>query len=47
MDAKDYCGTDLFADFSFEDIAKAQPPKKKGVYVIKFRIQGLPPDEIV
>ena len=29
MDAQDYCGMDLFTDFTFEDITKAPPLKKK------------------
>jgi len=47
MDAQDYCGMDLFTDFTFEDITKANPPQEKGVYVIKIKKRGLPPDEII
>jgi len=47
MDAEDYCGMDLFTDFTFEDITKANPPQEKGVYVIKIKKRGLPPDEII
>ena len=47
MDTEDYCGMDLFTDFTFEDITKANPPDKKGVYVIKVKKRGLPPDEII
>jgi hypothetical protein len=47
MDAEDYCGMDLFTDFTFEDITKANPPQEKGVYVIKIKKRGLPPDKII
>jgi hypothetical protein len=47
MDAEDYCGMDLFTDFTFKDITKANPPEKKGVYVIKITKRGMPPDEII
>jgi len=47
MDAEDYCGMDLFTDFTFEDITKANPPEKKGVCVIKVKKRGMPPDEII
>jgi hypothetical protein len=47
MDAEDYCGMDLFTDFTFEDITKANPPQEKGVYVIKVKKRGLPLDEII
>jgi hypothetical protein len=47
MDTEDYCGMDLFTDFTFEDITKANPPQEKGVYVIKVKKRGLPPDEII
>jgi hypothetical protein len=42
-----FCGMDLFTDFTFEDLTKANPPKKKGVYVIKVKKRGMPPDEII
>ena len=47
MDAEDYCGMDLFTDFTLEDITKANPPDKKGVYVIKVKKRGMPPDGII
>jgi hypothetical protein len=47
MDTEDYCGMDIFTDFTFEDITKAKPPEKKGVYVIKITKRGLPPDKII
>jgi hypothetical protein len=47
MDTEDYCGMDLFADFTFEDIMKANPPEKKGVYVIKIKKRGMAPDKII
>jgi hypothetical protein len=47
MDDEYFCGMDLFADFTFEDITKANPPEEKGVYVIKIKKRGLPPDEII
>jgi hypothetical protein len=41
------CGLDLFWDFTFEDITRAKPPDAKGVYVIRVRKPGMPPDEIM
>jgi hypothetical protein len=41
------CGLDLFRDFSFEDLPRAKPPDEKGVYVIRVRTPGIPPDEIL
>jgi len=41
------CGLDLFLDFEFQDITCAQPPEEKGVYVIRVRKAGMPPEEIV
>jgi len=47
MDAQDYCGMDLFTDFTLEDITKATLPEEKGVYIIKITKRGMPPDEII
>jgi len=47
MGAEDYCGMDLFTDFTLEDITKATLPEEKGVYIIKITKRGLPPDEII
>ena len=47
MDAEDYCGMDIFTDFTFEDITKANPPQEKGVYIIKVKKRGMPPDGII
>jgi hypothetical protein len=41
------CGLDLFQDFTFEDITRAEPPEAKGVYVIQVRKPGFPADEIL
>jgi len=41
------CGLDLFWDFTFGDLTSADPPDKKGVYVIRVRTPGMPPDEIL
>jgi hypothetical protein len=41
------CGLDLFRDFEFDDITSAKPPDAKGVYVIRVRKPGMPPDEII
>jgi hypothetical protein len=41
------CGLDLFWDFEFDDITRAKPPDAKGVYVIRVRKPGTPPDEII
>lgn len=41
------CGLDLFWDFQFEDLTRANPPDAEGVYVIQVRKPGKPPDEIM
>jgi hypothetical protein len=40
------CG-DLVANFHFEELANAHPPKKAGVYAIRVVERGMPPSEIV
>jgi hypothetical protein len=41
---KQQCGLGIFNDFTYKDIAEAQPPEKPGVFVIKTRKSGT--DEI-
>jgi hypothetical protein len=41
------CGLDLFRDFVFQDLTSANPPDRKGVYAIRVRTPGMPPDEIL
>jgi hypothetical protein len=40
-------GLDPLRDFEFHDITEAKPPDAKGVYVIRVRKPGMPPDEII
>lgn len=37
----------IFSTFTFTDIDQAQPPRQRGVYVIRFRHQGSPIAEVV
>lgn len=46
MENQGDCCRDIFADFTFEEISRAQPPNKKGVYCIKIQKRGIPTDEI-
>ena len=34
------CCDDLYTEFKFQDLVSAQPPKEKGVYVIRVRMRG-------
>ncbi|MEM2941632.1 MAG: hypothetical protein QW304_08820 [Thermoproteota archaeon] len=40
------CCENLFSGFVFEDIRSANPPEKKGIYVIKIKKKGKPIQEI-
>jgi hypothetical protein len=42
----DRCCDNLFSGFVFEDLRNANPPEKKGVYVIKIKSEGKPIAEI-
>lgn len=44
---QDNCCNAAFSDFVFQDIRTAQPPKSKGVYVIRVKSKGLPVLEII
>jgi len=37
----------LFTDFTFQDLRTAEPPQRKGVYVIRVKQQGEPVEDIV
>jgi hypothetical protein len=41
------CCNRLFSDFKFEDIRRSLPPKKKGVYIIRVKHIGTPPQKVV
>lgn len=41
------CCGDLFADFQFEDLRNAAPPKKKGVYVVRIKAEGSKLDQVI
>jgi len=41
------CCAELYAEFEFQDLRNASPPKKKGVYVIRVKKEGRSTREIV
>jgi len=41
------CCEQLFDDFQFADLRTANPPKQKGVYVIRIKQRGLTPSKII
>ncbi|MCD6514114.1 MAG: hypothetical protein J7L07_04245 [Candidatus Odinarchaeota archaeon] len=40
MHSQENCCNKLFVDFKFQNIADADPPEAKGVYVIKIKKRG-------
>ncbi len=42
----DRCCNSLFSGFVFEDLRNANPPEKKGIYVIRVRNEGKPVKDI-
>jgi len=46
MESQSDCCQYLFEGFTFDEISRAQPPNKKGVYCIKIQKRGTSTDEI-
>jgi len=41
------CCSDIFTDFTFEDLTNADPPDEKGVYVIKIKSKSEVPPSVM
>jgi hypothetical protein len=41
------CCSDLFTDFTFQDLVRARPPRVKGVYAIRVKTEGVKTNIII